>query len=200
MDVIQIIHFRKSESIKKRGDSVGSHTMATAPCGWARSVASCNPQGLPNTQAWPDSRRYREKIRTILEAARWRPRFLVGLAQWLRVTLKDCQILRPGRTVAATGKDPHDFAGSTLATAVYGRGKSLSSCQYLGHIPAMSVLGPTSPILIHPPAWWFTILCRTDSRRYLKKAIAVSRLSCSYRQRNSQPKIQDAIYLQSQPV
>src|SRR5260221_12705139 len=60
MDVIQIIHFRKSESIKNAA--------------------------------------------TQLEATRWRLRFLVGLAQWLRVTLKDCQILRPGRTVAATGK------------------------------------------------------------------------------------------------
>ena len=71
--------------------------MATALFGWARSVASCKRQGLPNTQAWPDSRRYRKKIRTILEAARWRLR-------------------------------------------VYGRGKSVSSCQYLGHIPAMGGL------------------------------------------------------------
>jgi hypothetical protein len=168
MDVIQIIHFRKSESIKNAA--------------------------------------------TQLEATRWRLRLVVGLAQWLRVTLKDCQILRPGRTVAATGKRSARFwrqhagdcafwlgslsgfvqpsrtarysglAGQsplpekirTILQAArwrlrfYGRGKSLSSCQYLGH--AMGVLGPTSPILIHPPAWWFTRLCRTDTRRYLKKS------------------------------
>jgi len=47
-----------------------------------------------------------EKIRTILEAARWRLRFLVGLALSLRTTFPDCQILRPSRTVAATGKRP----------------------------------------------------------------------------------------------
>src|SRR5260221_12719214 len=45
-----------------------------------------------------------KKAATDLEATRWRLRFLVGLAQWLRLTVKDCQILRPGRTVAATGK------------------------------------------------------------------------------------------------
>jgi hypothetical protein len=115
--------------------------MATAPCGWARSVASCNPQGLPNTQAWPDSRRYREKIRTILEAARWRLRLVVGLAQWLRVTLKDCQILRPGRTVAATGKDPHDFAGSTLATAVLWSGQVTEFVPILGTHPSDGRIG-----------------------------------------------------------
>src|SRR5260221_6536745 len=88
--------------------------MATALFGWARSVASCNLPGLPNTQALPDSRRYRKKIRAILEATRWRLRFLAALAQSLRATFSDCQMLRPGRTVAATGKRstrlwmPHD--------------------------------------------------------------------------------------------
>src|SRR5258708_7550792 len=76
MDVIQIIHFRKSESIKNAA--------------------------------------------TQLEATRWRLRFLVGLAQWLRVTLKDCQILRPGRTVAATGKDSDYVGGLLMATALFG--------------------------------------------------------------------------------
>jgi hypothetical protein len=47
------------------------HTMATAPFGRVRSVASRDLLGLPDAQAWPDSRRYRKKIRTILEAARW---------------------------------------------------------------------------------------------------------------------------------
>src|SRR6201993_819447 len=90
------------------------HTMATAPFGRVRSVASRDLLGLPDAQAWPDSRRYRKKIRTILEAARWRLRFLVGLAQPLRATFSDCQMLRPSRTVAATGKRsarfwrPHD--------------------------------------------------------------------------------------------
>src|SRR5260221_4739393 len=99
----------------KRSARFGGSTLATALFGWARSVASFNRQGLPNTQAWPDSRRYREKIRTILEAARWRLRFLVGLAHSLRATFPDGQILRPCRTVAATGKrstrfwSPHDY-------------------------------------------------------------------------------------------
>src|SRR5258708_398351 len=83
MDVIQIIHFRKSESIKNAA--------------------------------------------TQLEATRWRLRFLVGLAQWLRVTVKDCQILRPGRTVGANGKDAHDFGGHTMATALFGWARSVAS-------------------------------------------------------------------------
>jgi hypothetical protein len=40
---------------------------------------------------------------------------LVGLAQSLRLTFPDCQILRPNRTVANTGKDPRDLGGSTMA-------------------------------------------------------------------------------------
>src|SRR5260221_7648493 len=110
-----------------------------------------------------------------LEATRWRLRFLVGLAQWLRLTVKDCQILRPGRTVAATGKrfarywrphagdcafwlglsrfvqpsrtakysalagqsplpekNPPDFGGHTLATALFGRARSVASRDLLG--------------------------------------------------------------------
>src|SRR5260221_3260307 len=66
-------------------------------------------------------------MRTILEATRWRLRLVVGLAQWLRVTVKDCQILRPGRTVAATGKDSHDFGGHTMATALFGWARSVAS-------------------------------------------------------------------------
>ena len=66
-----------------------------------------------------------------------------------------------------------------MATALFGRAHSVASCNLLR--------------LPEAEAW-------PDSRRYRKKAIAVSRLSCSYRQGNSQPKIQDAIYLQSQPV
>jgi hypothetical protein len=139
-------------------------------------------------------------IRAILEAARWRLRFLAGLAQSLRATFSERQTLRPSRTVAATGKRSARFWKQHGGDCGFMVGKSVSSCRYLGHTPAMGVLGPTSPILIHPPAWWFARLGRTDSCRYRKKAIAVSRLSCSYRQRNSQPKIQDAIYLQSQPV
>src|SRR5260221_2058605 len=104
MDVIQIIHFRKSESIKNAA--------------------------------------------TQLEATRWRLRFLVGLAQWLRVTLKDCQILRPGRTVAATGKDSHDFGGHTMATAPCGWACSVASCNRQG--------------LPNTQAW-------PDSRRYRKR-------------------------------
>src|SRR5260221_6536746 len=132
MDVIKLIHARKSESMKN--------------------------------------------VATQLEATRWRLRFLVGLAQWLRLTVKDCQILRPGRTVAATGKrfarywrqhagdcafwlgslsrfvqpsrtakysglagqsplpekDPRDFGGHTMATALFGRARSVASRDLLG--------------------------------------------------------------------
>jgi len=49
----------------------GGHTLATALFGRARSVASRDLLGLPDAQAWPDSRRYRKKIHTILEATRW---------------------------------------------------------------------------------------------------------------------------------
>src|SRR5260221_11767543 len=73
-----------------------------------------------------------EKIRTILEAARWRPCFLVGLAQLLRTTFSDCQMLRPSRTVAATAKDPHDLGGSTVATALFGRARFVASRDLLG--------------------------------------------------------------------
>src|ERR1700758_2838715 len=152
------------------------HTMATAPFGRVRSVASYNFLGLPDAQCWPDSRRYWKKIRTILEATRWRLRLLVGLAQSLRTTFSDCQTLSPGRTVAATGKrsarfwrphdgdcafwsgslsrfarpsrtarcsglagqsplpekDPHDFGGRTMATALFGRARSVASYNFLG--------------------------------------------------------------------
>src|SRR5260221_366342 len=87
-------------------------------------------------------------MRTILEATRWRLRLVVGLAQWLRVTVKDCQILRPGRTVAATGKESHHFAGHTMATALFGWARSVASCDLLG--------------LPNAQAW-------PDSRRYRKK-------------------------------
>jgi hypothetical protein len=108
------------------------HTMATAPFGRVRSVASRDLLGLPDAQAWPDSRRYRKKIRTILEATRWRLRLLVGLAQLLRVTFPDCRMLRPSRTVGATGKDPHDSGGRTMATAPFGRARSGASYNFLG--------------------------------------------------------------------
>jgi hypothetical protein len=129
----------------KDPNDFGGSAVATALFGRARSIASCNLPGLPDTQTQPDSRRYRkrsarfwrqhggdcafwsgslscfvqpsrtarcsglagqsplpEKIRTILEATRWRLRFLVGLALLLRATFSDCQMLRPSRTVAAT--------------------------------------------------------------------------------------------------
>jgi hypothetical protein len=57
-----------------------------------------------------------EKIQTILEAARWRLRFLVGLSLSLRATFPDCQILRPSRTVAATGKKPLATMGGSGLT------------------------------------------------------------------------------------
>jgi hypothetical protein len=87
-------------------------------------------------------------IRAILEATRWRLRLVVGLAQWLRVTVKDCQILRPSRTVAATGKDPHDIGGSTMATALFGWARSVASCNLLRTPDAQA---------------------QPDSRRYRKK-------------------------------
>jgi hypothetical protein len=37
------------------------------------------------------------------QAARWRLRFVVGVDQLLREIISDCQTLRPGWTVAATG-------------------------------------------------------------------------------------------------
>jgi len=158
-------------------------------------------------------------------ATRWRLRLLVGLAQSLRATFPDCQILRPSRTVAATGNrsarfwrqhdgdcglwsgqvsdfvpmlrthhtmgvlgqsplpetDPHDFGGSTMATAVYGRGKSAASCQCSGRITRW--------------AYW-------DSRRYRKKIRTICR-EARWRLRFMvvvSQRAKDAIYFQSQPV
>jgi hypothetical protein len=87
--------------------------MATAPFGRARSFASCNLLRLPDAQAQPDSRRYRKRIRTILEATRWRLGLLVGLAQLLRATSPDCQMLNTSRAVAATGKRSARFLEAT---------------------------------------------------------------------------------------
>src|SRR5260221_3122500 len=50
-----------------------------------------------------------EKIRTILEAARWRLRLLVGrVSSFVPVPRTHLRVGRI-RTVAATGKDPHDL-------------------------------------------------------------------------------------------
>jgi hypothetical protein len=76
--------------------------MATALCGWGKSIALRNLLRLPDSPAWLDSRRYR-KICTELVAPRWRLRFLVGVDQLLREIFPDCQTIRPSWTVAATG-------------------------------------------------------------------------------------------------
>src|SRR5260221_7080952 len=88
-----------------------------------------------------------------LEATRWRLRFLVGLAQWLRVTLKDCQILRPGRTVAATGKDSHGFGGHTMATALCGWARSVASWIRQGPENTQAVPDSRRHLKIPPRVW-----------------------------------------------
>src|SRR5260221_443745 len=122
--------------------------MATALFGWARSVASCNPQGLPNTQAWPDSRRYRKRIERF-----WRPHdghrpLWIGLLSGF---------VEPSGTAKYSGlagqsplpeKDPRDFGGHTMATALFGWARSVASRDLLG--------------LPDAQAW-------PDSRRYRKK-------------------------------
>jgi hypothetical protein len=54
-----------------------------------------------------------------------------------------CCFARPSRTARYSGlagqsplpeKDPHGFGGRTMATALFARGKSVASCQYLGRI------------------------------------------------------------------
>src|SRR5258708_35822888 len=71
----------RGQRLEKPGNSLGGHTMATAPFGRARSVASCQCLGHITRWAYSDSRRYRKKIRTIWEAGRGRLRFFVGRAR-----------------------------------------------------------------------------------------------------------------------
>src|SRR5260221_575143 len=142
----------RGQRLEKPGNSLGGHTMATAPFGRARSVASCQCLGHVTRWGYSDSRRSRkncarfgrqhdgdcafwwgavggllpcpghhyalgvfgqsplpEKIRTILEAARWRLRLLVGrVSSFVPVPRTHLRVGRI-RTVAATGKDPHDL-------------------------------------------------------------------------------------------
>src|SRR5260221_3648250 len=56
------------------------------------------------------------------EAVGWRLRLLVGRGLCLRAMAKTTLRVGRIRTVAGTGKDPHDFGGSTMATAPFGRG------------------------------------------------------------------------------
>src|SRR5260221_509487 len=140
----------RGQRLEKPGNSLGGHTMATAPFGRARSVASCQGQGHLGRRGNWESRRCRkrrprfwgqhdgdcafwwgesgasgqclgpnyalgvfgqsplpEKIRTILEAARWRLSLLQGRVNSF-VPVPGTHL--PGeriRACAGTAKPPH---------------------------------------------------------------------------------------------
>src|SRR5258708_13527707 len=77
----------RGQRLEKPGNSLGGHTMATAPFGRARSVASCQCLGHITRWAYSDSRRYRKKIRTI-----WR-RHDGDCAFWWGESVASCQCL-----------------------------------------------------------------------------------------------------------
>jgi hypothetical protein len=81
-------------------------------------------------------------------ATRWRLRFVVGVDQLLREIFSDRQTLRPGWTVAATGKICAELAGNAMATALFGRGRSVASRNLLR--------------LPDSPAWFDSRRCRFD--------------------------------------
>src|SRR5258708_8995274 len=99
----------RGQRLEKPGNSLGGHTMATAPFGRARSVASCQCLGHITRWAYSDSRRYRKKIRTILEAARWRLRLLVGRVSSFVPVPRTHYALGVFGQSPLPEKDPHDL-------------------------------------------------------------------------------------------
>src|SRR6266481_3439619 len=108
--------------------------MATAPFGRGRSVASCQYLGHVTRWAYWDSRRYRKKSRTI-----WRQHD-GDCAFWSGQVSGFVPILRTRHTMGVLGqsplpeKEPHDLEAVQWRLRLLGRGRSVASCQYLGHV------------------------------------------------------------------
>jgi hypothetical protein len=94
----------RTGSRRKRSARFGGSTMATAPFGRDKSVASCQYSGHITRWAYWDSRRYRNKIRTIATVAFDRGKSVAScqysghIAQWAywvsRYQIKLCTISR----------------------------------------------------------------------------------------------------------
>src|SRR5260221_7042856 len=101
--------YRDCRRYRKRCARFGRQHDGDCAFWWGESVASCQCLGHIYALGVFGQSPLPEKIRTILEAARWRLRLLVGrVSSFVPVPRTHLRVGRI-RTVAATGKDPHDL-------------------------------------------------------------------------------------------